>query len=224
MFGHIVLDINPATLRNAKQVIDAKEGELTRSGRELNTINQIMKMFLGLGLEEQDPVGAIPFAIGKFTTRLIKTRDDFRRDSSDANALIKDPFLLPTEFDNLQANRYREMTRVYDFVMYLKDGLKLSNREIINHFKGRGGFGTGTISKILNGKFDAANIPPREWTSMYPKILERINRTDKYKNNPLKLSDIYNREDLINIKSKWNNVPMGLNDEQLQEYFIREGT
>ena len=59
-----------------------------------------------------------------------------------------------------------------------------------------------------------------EWTSMYPKILERINRTDKYKENPLKLSDIYNRKDLINIKSKWNNIPMGLNDEQLQEYFI----
>ena len=220
MFGHIVLDINPATIRNAKQVIDAKEGELSPSGKQLNTINQIMKMFLGLGLEEQDPLGGITFAIGKFTTRLIKTQDDFRRDSSDANALIKDPFLLPTEFDNLQANRYREMNRVYDFVMYLKDGLKLSNREIINHFKGRGGFGTGTISKMLNGKFDAANIPPVEWTSMYPKILERINRTDKYKDNPLKLEDIYNRADLINIKSKWNNVPMGLNDEQLQEYFI----
>ena len=220
MFGHLVLDINPATLKNAKQVIDAKEGELTRSGRELDTINQIMKMFLGLGLEEQDPIGGIPFQIGKFTTRLIKTRDDFRMDATNVNDLLKDPFLLTTEFDNLQANRYREMNRVYDFVMYLKDGLGLSNAEIIRHFKGRGGFGTGTISKILNGKFDPANIPPIKFESIYPQLLKRINRTDRYKENPLKLSDIYNRQELINIKSKWNNVPMGLNDKQLQEYFI----
>jgi hypothetical protein len=43
--------INPATAKNAKQVIDAMEGELTPSGKELNTVNQITKMVLGIGLE-----------------------------------------------------------------------------------------------------------------------------------------------------------------------------
>jgi preprotein translocase subunit SecB len=35
------------------------------------------------------------------------------------------------------------------------------------HFKDRGGFGTKTIaSMILNGKFDPANIPPIDFTSI----------------------------------------------------------
>ena len=93
MFAHIVLDINPATIRNAKQVIDALEGELSPSGKELHTANQIMKMVLGLGLEEQDPVGGMTFQIGKFTGHLKKTQDDFRRDTRDAQKLIENPFL-----------------------------------------------------------------------------------------------------------------------------------
>ena len=220
IFGHMILDINPTTIKNAKQVMDAAEGDLSPSGKELNTINQIMKMFLGLGLEEQDPIGSIPFSVGKFTSRLIKTRDDFYDDTKDVNDLIKDPFLIPKEFDNWQANRYREMNRVYDFVMFLKNDLKLSNVEIMRHFKARGGFGKQTIGMLLRGRFDPANLPPTEWTSRFPQILKRINRTDKWKNNPLVLSDIFDREELMNIKSKWMRVPMGLNDEQLKEYFM----
>ena len=220
MFGHIILDINPATIKNAKQVMDAAEGALSPSGKELNTANQITKMVLGLGLEEQDPMGGITFQVGEFTGRIIDTNDDFRRDTRDAQKLIENPFLLTDEFENLQANRYRELNRVYDFVTFLKDDLGLSRYEIIREFKARGGFGTRTINMILNGKFNAANLPPTEITSMYPKILKRINRTDKWKNNPLKLKDIYNRQDLFKIRNKWNRVPLGLNDAQLEEYFM----
>ena len=220
MFGHLFLDVNPTTVKHAKDVMDAAEGDLSRSGREMNTLNKVMKMILGLGLEEQDPIGSIPFTVGKFTGRIIKTRDDFYNDLKDVNDLIKDPFLVPKEFDNWQANRYREMNRVYDFVMYLKNDLNLSNVEIMRHFKDRGGFGKQTIGMLLRGKFDAANLPPTEWTSRFPQILKRINRTDKYKDNPLVLKDIYDREELMNIKSKWMRVPMGLNDKQLEHYFM----
>lgn len=119
MFAHILLDINPATVKNAKQVIDAAEGTLTRSGKELNTLNQVTKMLLGLGLEEQDPIGQIPKEIGTSLEEL-KTNEDFRRDTSDVNKLINNPFLLTSEFENLQANRYRELSRIYEFVMFLK--------------------------------------------------------------------------------------------------------
>ena len=220
MFAHLLLDVNPATIKNAKQVIDSKEGTLSKSGRELNTTNQVMKMVLGLGLELQDPMGGITYEVGDFTGRLKKTNDDFRKDIRDANKLINDPFLLTSEFENLQANRYRELSRVYEFVMFLKNDLKLSNTEIIREFKDRGGFGTKTVSMILNGRFSPANLPPRDMTSMLPKILERINRTDKYKNNPLKLQDIYSIKDLNTIKFKWMNTPLGLNDKQLEEYFL----
>ena len=220
VFAHLFLDVNPATIRNAKQVIDAFEGDLSPSGKELNTTNQITKMLLGLSLDEQDPIGGITFQVGDFTGRIKRTNDDFRRDTRDTQKLIENPFLLMNEFDNLQSNRYRELSRVYDFVTYLKEGLNLSRYEIMKEFKGRGGFGTRTINMIINGVFDPANLPPTEVTSMYPKILKRINRTDKYKDNPLRLNDIYDRQELFNIRSKWNRVPLGLNNEQLQEYFI----
>jgi len=124
------------------------------------------------------------------------------------------------EFDNLQTNRYRELSRIHEFVTFLKEGLGLSRYEIFKEFKGRGGFGTRTINMLINGVFDPANLPPTDVTSMYPKILKRINRTDKYKENPLKLNDIYDRQELFKIRNKWNRVPLGLNNEQLQEYFI----
>ena len=112
------------------------------------------------------------------------------------------------------------MNRVYDFVMYLKNDLNLSNGEIMRHFANRGGFGSATVAMLLRGKFNAANPPPIEWTSRFPQILKRINRTDKYKDNPLKLKDIFDQQELWNIKGKWNNIPMGLNDKQLEHYFM----
>ena len=87
-------------------------------------------------------------------------------------------------------------------------------------FKNRGGFGLQTIAMMLNGKFDPANIPPMDYTSLYPKLLERINKTDKYKNNPLELIDIYDPKKLHTIKKKWYMVPLGLNDAELEEYFL----
>ena len=150
----------------------AAEGELTQSGVELNTANQITKLLLGIGLEEQNPLKNITYQVGEFTGRLKGAADDFRRDARNVQKLIEDPFLLPNEFENLQMNRYREMNRVYDFVMFLKNDLNLSNQEIKRQFKDRGGFGSKTFAMMLNGKFDPANIPPMDYTSLYPKLLE----------------------------------------------------
>jgi hypothetical protein len=220
MFGHIVADVNPATVKNAKEVIMAAEGDFTKSGVELNTVNQITKMMLGLGLEEQNPLKNATYTIGGFTGRLKKNNDDFTRDIRIVPNLINNPLLLFDEFENLQANRYRELNRVYDFVMFLKNDLKMTDQEIYMQFKDRGGFGKRTIAMILNGKFDPTNIPPMDYTSLLPKLLERINKTDKYKNNPLKLIDIYDPKKLNEIKKKWYGIPLGLNDAELEEYFL----
>ena len=220
MFGHIVTDINPATVKNAKEVIMAAEGDFTQSGVELNTMNQITKMMLGLGIEKQNPLKNATYTIGDFTGRLKKNADDFRRDIRIVPNLINNPLLLFEEFENLQTNRYRELNRVYDFVMFLKNDLKLTDQEIYMQFKDRGGFGQRTISMILNGQFDPTNIPPMDYTSLLPKLLERINKTDKYKDNPLKLIDIYDPKKLNEIKKKWYGIPLGLNDAQLEEYFL----
>ena len=41
-----------------------------------------------------------------------------------------------------------------------------------------------------------------------------------YENNPLELKDIYNVQQLRQIKKKWLKVPLGLSDSELEEYFI----
>jgi len=72
VFAHLFLDINPATIKNAKQVLDAFEGKLSRSGKELNTANQITKMVFGLSLDKQNPIEGITFQINEFTNRFKK--------------------------------------------------------------------------------------------------------------------------------------------------------
>ena len=73
---------------------------------------------------------------------------------------------------------------------------------------------------MYQGKFDPANIPPVDFSSIYPGILRRINNTTLYENNPLELKDIYNVQQLRQIKKKWLKVPLGLSDSELEEYFI----
>ena len=65
-------------------------------------------------------------------------------------------------------------------VMFLKNNLNMSNGEIMMHFKGRGGFGTRTVSMILNGKFNPSQFTTLlEITALLPKKLKTINRTDQ---------------------------------------------
>ena len=215
---HLATDINPTTFANAGKVLKATEGEISKSARTYNTTNELMKLFLGLGLEEQDPLASITYQISNFSERFQNVVGDFNRDASDPNKLLKNPFLLENEFSNYQMNLYREYSRAYEFINFLKNDLKLSNREIYKEVQGRYGFGNIQIGSLLRGKFYPANIPPLKVTSKYPKLIKKLNKIEKYKD--LKLKDIYNVKDLQKIRKKWNKVPLNLSDEQLREYFI----
>jgi hypothetical protein len=219
IFGHIWEDINPTTAKNAKQVLEAMEEELTPSGQEMSTVNKIFKMVLGIGVERQTPLNSISFVVSNFTKRIAATQKDFVRDATNINDLIKDPFTLPKKFNELQKNRYREYSRLYDFVKFLRDNLKLSPQEIYKHVKDRSGFSKQTLLLMYQGKFDPANLPPIKFSSIYPGVLRRINNTTLYEDNPLELKDIYDIDELKQIKKKWLRVPLQLNDKQLDHYF-----
>ena len=177
-------------------------------------------MVLGIGVERQTPLDSISFVVSNFTKRIAATRKDFVREATDINKLLLDPFMLPKKFNELQQNRYREYSRLYDFVQFLRDDLKLSSTEIYRHVKDRSGFSKQTLLLMYQGKFDPANIPPIDFSSIYPGILRRINNKTMYENNPLELKDIYNIQELQQIKKKWLKVPLGLSDSELEEYFI----
>ena len=183
IYGHIWEDLEPTTAKNAGEVLGAAEGELTRSGKEINTINKLFKTVLGIGLEKQDPKAGITYVISQFTDRITSTQTDFIREATNINQLLLDPFLFPKKFEELQQNRYREYSRLYDFITFLKDDLKMTNAEIWAQVKNRKGFSRQTLNLMYQGVFDPANLPPFEYTSIFPGILRRINNTDRYKDN-----------------------------------------
>ena len=52
---------------------------------------------------------------------------------------------------------------------------------------------------------------------MYPKMLKRIQNNPEYKD--LKLTDIYDIKELINIRKKWQNAPLNLSSDELDYWF-----
>jgi hypothetical protein len=51
-------------------------------------------------------------------------------------------------------------------------------------------------------------------------MLERIKRNNPEKYGDLKLTDIFDRSELIGIKNKWMRVPLGLTNKQLEHWFL----
>ena len=218
--AHLIDAINPTTFKNVSKVFKAAEGDLTRSGDKYNTTNELLKLFLGLGAKKENPKNSITYVINDFTGRITSADRDFKRDTTDPQKIIEDPFLLPKEFNDLQMNKYREYSRAYEFVKFLQDDLKLSRYEIVKELRNRRGFSQVTINMLLSGKFNASNLPPLEVTSIYPKMLERIKKNNPEKYGDLKLTDIFDRSELIGIKNKWMRVPLGLDGKQLEHWFL----
>jgi hypothetical protein len=218
--AHLIDAINPTTFKNVSKVFKAAEGDLTKAGDKYNTTNELLKLFLGLGAKKENPKNSITYVINDFTGRITSADKDFKRDTTNPQKIIENPFLLPKEFDDLQMNKYREYSRAYEFVKFLQDDLKLSRYEIVKELRNRRGFSQVTINMLLSGKFNASNLPPLEVTSIYPKMLERIKRNNPEKYGNLKLIDIFDRSELIGIKNKWMRVPLGLTNDQLEHWFL----
>ena len=180
----------------------------------------MLKLFLGLGAKKENPINSITYIINDFTGRITSADKDFKRDATDPQKLIENPFLLSEEFNNLQENKYREYSRAYEFVKFLQDDLKLSRYEIFKELRDRRGFSKQTINMLLQGVYNPTNLPPLDVTSIYPKILQRIKKNNPEKYADLTLNDIFNRSELINIKNKWSRVPLGLDNKQLEHWFL----
>jgi hypothetical protein len=218
--AHLIDAINPTTFKNVSKVLKAAEGDLTKSADKYNTTNELLKLFLGLGAKKENPINSITYVINDFTGRITSADKDFKRDTTNPQKILEDPFLLPKEFNDLQMNKYREYSRAYEFVKFLQDDLKLSRYEIVKELRNRRGFSQVTINMLLSGKFNASNLPPLEVTSIYPKMLERIKKNNPEKYGDLKLTDIFDRSELIGIKNKWMRVPLGLDGKQLEHWFL----
>ena len=92
-------------------------------------------------------------------------------------------------------------------------------------FKDRQNFGNMVMSFLSRNAFKAANLPPREMTSILPRLVEKLNTAYSAeiaagKRERFTLNDIYPVQELQGIIQKWMNVPLGLSDRELDEYFM----
>jgi len=120
IFNHLVQTINPTTFRSAGKVLSAYEEEVTKAGDKYNTTNEILKMFFGIGITEQNPKTSMTYIVSDFGKRLREADGNFKRSTYDLNQVFNDPTNILEQWELLQKNRYREMSRVSDFFRCFK--------------------------------------------------------------------------------------------------------
>jgi hypothetical protein len=217
IFNHLIQTINPTTFRSAGKVLSAYDEEVNKAGDKYNTTNELLKMFFGIGITEQNPKTNMTFIINDFSKRLQAADGTFKRSTYDLNQIFKDPTNILEQWDLLQRNRYREMSRVSDF-------LKVSERlfpkgEIALQFKDRQNFGKKTMKYLFANRYRPSNIPGfKEYTDITQKSYRKLLETYP----DLKFEDVFPLAQMQEIVGKWNGVPLGLSDEDLERYFNKE--
>ena len=217
IFNHLIQTINPTTFRSAGKVLSAYDEEVNKAGDKYNTKNELLKMFLGIGITEQNPKTSMTYIISDFSTRLQAADGTFKRSTYDLNQIFKDPTNILEQWDLLQKNRYREMSRVSDF-------LKVAERlfpkgEIALQFKDRQNFGKKTMKYLFANRYRPSNIPGfKEYTDITQKSYRKLLETYP----DLKFEDVFPLAQMQEIVGKWNGVPLGLSDEDLDRYFNKE--
>jgi hypothetical protein len=63
IFNHLIQTINPTTFVSAGKVLSAYDEEVNTAGDKYNTTNELLKMFLGIGITEQNPKTSMTYII-----------------------------------------------------------------------------------------------------------------------------------------------------------------
>ena len=215
IFSHLIQTMNPTTFKNAGEILASYDGEVSKAGDKYDTKEKLIKLFLGLGIRTEHPETAMRFIVGDFGDRLQKTASDFRRNTYDVNELYRNPTRIIELFEEYQKNRYREMSRINDFMKVAEQ--MFSKTDIYRQFKDRQGFGKKTMRYIFAGRFKPANLPSwKEDTAILRKNLEALNKA--YPNANIKFTDIFPAQQLQQIKNKWDGTPLSLSDKEVEEY------
>ena len=164
------------------------------------------------------------YIISDFSKRIRNINGAFKRNAFEPQLLMDNPLNLIEEFEKLQKNQYNEMSRVSDFLALLEE-MGIPYGQVRKEFKDRQNFGAQTMGFLKQNVFNPANLPPREMTSILPRLVEKLNTAYSAeiaagKREPFTLNDIYPVQELRNIMKKWMRVPLGLSDQELDEYFM----
>ena len=164
------------------------------------------------------------YVISEFSTRVKAINGTFKRNALEPQLLMDNPLNFIEEFEKLQKNLYREKSRVAAFLSLLEE-MNIPYGQIRREFKDRQNFGNKTMGFLKRNAFDPANLPPREMTAILPRLVVKLNNAYAKEiaegtREAFTLNDIYPVQELQGIIRKWMNVPLGLSDQELDEYFM----
>ena len=150
-------------------------------------------------------------------------RQAFTTDITNATKLQNDARLISRglpgetftkEYEKLQSNNYRILSEVYKDVQALRT-LNFTEKEIRDLLSGRRALSERDVNNVLNGFFNPENIPNFKKDSGIANAIKQVNRelgTD------YKINDFVDRKALFDIRNKYMNIPLGLSEEERQEY------
>ena len=137
----------------------------------------------------------------------------FKGKAFDLNKIYKDRRQMVELFEQLQKNRYREMSRVRDFLDVAEK--IYTKKEIYMNFKDRQNFGKDTMKYLFADKYRSSNLPSyKEFTSIIQKSYRKLKEVYP----DVTFEELFPLKEMNVIRQKWNATPLGLSDEEVDQF------
>ena len=221
---HAYRKVTPTTIRSAEEIAQAIGGDLSKAAIKRDLFDTVLKVFTGFSITKQDPQLQMRFKLGTYSGMLADVRGAFQRDVNNAAKLQRDARLLlrgldaetlVNEYDKLQSNNYRILSEVYKDVQALRT-LNFTEIEIRDMLSGRRALSEEDVNMIMLGTYNPENLPNFKEDSAIQNTIKNINR--ELKTN-LTINDFVNQIKLGEIQQKYTAIPLGLSDEDREEFF-----
>ncbi len=220
---HAYRKVTPTTIRSAEEIGQAIGQDLSKSAIKRDLFDTVLKVFTGFSITKQDPYTSMRFKLGTYSGLLSDARGAFTRDINNATKLQRDARLLlrgldaetlVNEYDKLQSNNYRILSEVYKDVQALRT-LNFTEKEIKDILTGRRALSDKDVRNVMTGFYNAENLPNFKKDSAIRNTIKNINRELE---TDYKINDFVNKQKLNEIRNKYKNIPLGLSDEDREEF------
>tara|TARA_B100001027_G_C16260409_1_gene329109 strand:- start:892 stop:2361 length:1470 start_codon:yes stop_codon:yes gene_type:complete len=220
---HAYRKVTPTTIRSAEEIGQAIGQDLSKSAIKRDLFDTVLKVFTGFSVTKQDPYTSMRFKLGTYSGLLSDARGAFTRDINNATKLQKDARLLlrgldaetlVNEYEKLQSNNYRVLSEVYKDVQALRT-LNFTEKEIKDLLRGRRALSNKDVNYVMNGFYNTENLPNFKKDSAIRNTIKNINRELE---TDYKINDFVNRKKLNEIRNKYKNIPLGLSNEDREEF------
>jgi hypothetical protein len=220
---HIYRKVTPTTIRSAEEIGQAIGKDLSKSGVQRDLWDTVVKIMTGFSVTKQDPYQSMRFKVGGYSGDMQNARQAFTNDIISAKNLQSDMRLMsrglpgetfPREYDKLQSNNYRILSEAYKDIQALRT-LNFTDKEIRELISGRRAFSKRDVNMLMLGTFVPENVPNFKKDSAVANAVKNINRE---LDTNYTINDFINRPQLFQIRNKYMNIPLGLNETDREEF------